>query len=66
MLFASQVFVRIEIKHFLPIEVLRLPAVPINLVVWPEMRHGCQYRVMHILVQFPSELFDFTESSLFV
>lgn len=66
MLFASQVFVRIEIKHFLPIEFLRLPAVPINLVVWPEMRHGCQYRVMHILVQFPSELFDFTESSLFV
>lgn len=33
MLFASQVFVRIEIKHFLPIEFLRLPAVPINIVV---------------------------------
>ena len=33
MLFASQVFVRIEIKHFLPIEFLRLPAVPINLAV---------------------------------
>lgn len=63
MLFASQVFVRIEIKHFLPIEFLRLPAVSINLVVQPEMRHGSQYRVMHILVQFPSELFDFTESS---
>ena len=31
--FASQVFVRIEIKHFLPIEFLRLPAVSINLVV---------------------------------
>ncbi len=33
MLFASQVFVRIEIKHFLPIEFLRLPAVPIDLAV---------------------------------
>ena len=33
MLFAPQVFFRIEIKHFLPIEFLRLQAVPINLVV---------------------------------
>lgn len=33
MLFASQVLVRIEIKYFLPIEFLWLPAVPINIVV---------------------------------
>lgn len=33
MLFASQVFVRIEMKHFLPIEFVRLSAVPINFAV---------------------------------
>ena len=33
MSFASQVFVRVEVEHLLPIEFLRLQAVPINFVV---------------------------------
>ena len=33
MSFDSQVFVRVEVEHFLPIELFRLQTIPINLVL---------------------------------
>lgn len=33
MSFASQVFVRVEVEHLLPIELFRLQTIPIDLVV---------------------------------
>lgn len=52
MSFASQVFVRIEIKHFLPIELLRLPAYHRIMAHYLPRTHKVLLQ-MHILVQFP-------------
>lgn len=51
MLFASQIFVRVEVEHLLPIELFRLPAYHRIMAHYLPQPHKVPLQ-MHILVQF--------------